>query len=566
MRDCSKLLFVALGITYSSVAWGQTVPAGAEAGRVSERFTQTVAPSVDARSVQGLESTIPPAEAAAITLKLNSVVVSGSSVYPNAALQETYSSLLGKTVTLAQVFDVAAAITTKYGEDGYILSRAIIPPQALNQAGATIQIQVIEGHVDDVRWPAETRVSREFLAQYEERITRSRPLNVKTLERYMLLANDIPGSQFGSNLVASETVPGASDLVVTVEEDPFSGFVSVDNHGVEASGPYQFSIGGTLNNVLGLNERITAEATIAGPSVSNTPELYYLSFGYDQVLSAEGLTFFANGNLSRGYPGTAALAALDYETRGFNLSTGFSYPFIRTRDQSLTGTVAFDFRNSESFNLGVAATEDRLRIFRAELAYENADSFNGQNQATLAVSKGIEGLGSTLNGNPLASRTPGVVDFAKVTLDLARTQQLESGFSLYGHAFAQWTPNPLLSSQECGYGGRTFGGGFDSSIITGDTCFMASLELRKDLSVPEALADWIDYAQPYGFVDYGSIWNVTPPLGTPAQDSGASAGLGIRFGNDMFSTELAATRVIMTPTSQPGVTATRAWLKTTLRF
>ena len=561
LTACVAVLFAS-----SFGAFAQTVPGGVEAGRIAGRFDTATTPSVQARAVQGLESTIPPAQAAAITLKLDGVNIVGSTVYSSGALSGFYSELVGKTVTLAQVFEIAAAVTAKYGQDGYILSRAIVPPQALDPNGATIQIQIIEGYVDDVRWPSETRVGQQFLQGYGARITAQRPLNVETLERYLLLANDIPGAQFQSNLVASETISGASDLVVTVEEDPVSGYVSLDNHGVEASGPWQLTFGGSLNNYFGLNEQLRGSITLAGPSEAGGTELQYLSFGYDQILNNEGLTFFLDGNVSRGAPGTAALIALDYRTEGLNVSTGLTYAFIKTREQSLTGTIAFDWRNSQSYNLGALATEDRLRIIRAELAYENADEKGGQNQVTLAFSKGIDGLGSTDNANPLASRTPGVVDFTKLTFDAARTQQLSDGFSLYAHAFGQWSPDPLLSSQECGFGGRSFGGGFDSSIITGDSCFMASLELRKDAAVPDSMSDWVDYAQFFGFADYGKIWNVTPPLGTPAQDAGGSVGLGIRFGGGQFSTEMAVTRVITTPTSQPGVQETRAWLKANWQF
>lgn len=556
----------AIALNLAGQAFAQTVPGGAEPGRIAERFDEITAPTAQARATRGLESTIPPAQAASIELRLDDVEITGSSVYSSDDVAELYAGLVGKTVTLAQVFDIAAAITAKYGEDGYILSRAIVPPQALNPNDASIHIQIIEGYVDDVRWPANTRVRTQTLDQYEARITADRPLNVKTLERYLLLANDIPGSRFQSNLVASETNQGASTLVVTVEEDRASGFVSVDNHGVEASGPAQLTFGGTLNNYFGLNERIESEVTFAGPSEAGGAELAYLSLSYEQVLNAEGLTFFLDGNVSRGEPGTAALTALNYESEGYNVSTGLSFPFIKTREQRLTGNVAFDWRNSKSFNLGLPATEDRLRIFRAELEYENADAHGGQNQVTLAFSQGINGFGSTSNTNPLASRSPGVVDFTKLTLDLARTQQLGNDFSLYGHLYSQWTSDPLLSSQECGFGGRTFGVGFDSSIITGDTCAMASLELRKNASVPASMGEWFDYAQFFGVVDYGKIWNITPPLGTPAQDEGASAGLGIRFGNGQFSAEAGVTTILSSPASQPGVQDTRAWLKATMRF
>jgi hemolysin activation/secretion protein len=89
----------------------QDLPAGAEPGRISERFEETATPTVQVRTVRGLESTIPPAQAAAINLKLIGVQIGGSSVYSQEALAELYSEMVGETVTLAQVFEVAAAVT-----------------------------------------------------------------------------------------------------------------------------------------------------------------------------------------------------------------------------------------------------------------------------------------------------------------------------------------------------------------------------------------------------------------------------------------------------------------------
>ena len=53
--------------------------------------------------MRGLESAIPPALAAVITLKLTGIQVLGSTVYQSAELSETYAGMIGKTVTLAQV-------------------------------------------------------------------------------------------------------------------------------------------------------------------------------------------------------------------------------------------------------------------------------------------------------------------------------------------------------------------------------------------------------------------------------------------------------------------------------
>ena len=558
---CCSVLFVQLN---SAVA--QNLPAGAEPGRIGERFEERPETTVEPRVIRGLESTTPPSEAAALELALSSVTVIGSTVYSQEQFADLYADLLGTTVTLTQVFDIAAAITARYGQDGYILSRAIVPPQELDPAGAAITIEIIEGYVDEVRWPTFKRDYRDLFSRYAQKIVADRPLNIKTLERYLLLANDLPGLSFESNLTASETNPRASTLVITTTEDHFSGYIAGDNYGVEASGTYQGTVSGTISNLMGLHERMGASLALAGPSENDQLELVYLSWTYRQVLTSEGLTWFLDGNASWGNPGTTALLAFDTETRGVNVSVGVSYPFIRTRTQNLTGTLAFDYKDSESASLAIPTTEDRLRIVRGELDYQLADEFGGTNRIIGTVALGIEGLGSTQNGNPLASRTPGVVDFFKITGEASRTQDLGAGWSLHGSIFGQYSADPLLSSQECGFGGRTYGRGFDTSIITGDHCVQTMLELRHDLDVIDAIEGYISYAQPYAFIDYGAIWNINPPAGTPTHDDGASAGLGIRFGSERFATDVAVSHVLDAPQSQTNVSQTRAWLRTVVNF
>jgi hemolysin activation/secretion protein len=99
-------------------------------------------------------------------------------------------------VTLQTVYDIAAKITAKYGADGYVLSRAVVPPQELSPQGATVRIQIVEGYVDRVEWPATLSHYHDFFSYYANKIIAERPTNIRTLERYLLLAGDLPGLKF----------------------------------------------------------------------------------------------------------------------------------------------------------------------------------------------------------------------------------------------------------------------------------------------------------------------------------------------------------------------------------
>ena len=90
---------------------------------------------------------------------------------------------------------------------------------------------------------------------------------------------------------------------------------------------------------------------------------------------------------------------------------------IRSREANLTVTSFAYMSDNYSFtNLDFIDPfqVDRLRGVRGRVDADVADKLNGINQFSFTVSRGIEGLGSTDNGNLLASRLVGRVDYSKI--------------------------------------------------------------------------------------------------------------------------------------------------------
>src|SRR5256885_2072674 len=123
----------------------------------------------------------------------------------------------------------------------YVWSRAVVPPQNFGRHGAVVRIQVVEGYVDNVIWPVEKLARyRDFFTDYTNRIVADRPANIRTLERYLLLANDLPGLKFATTLKPSPVHPNASILIVEVKEKMLDGMARVDNRGSKARGPWEY--------------------------------------------------------------------------------------------------------------------------------------------------------------------------------------------------------------------------------------------------------------------------------------------------------------------------------------
>jgi hemolysin activation/secretion protein len=525
-----------------AVAVAQVIPPSEQPGRERERFLQPQAPLAQpAGPAVTLPSTIAPKGAEKIFLRVRGMRITGSTVYTPEQLAPLYADLVHKRVPLTEIYALAQRITAKYGADGYVLSRAIVPPQQLDEHGAIVQIKIEEGYIDKVEWPKQLARYRDFFSDYAAKIVAQRPANIRTIERYMLLAGDLPGLKFSTTLRPSKR-PGASVLVVEVTEKPLDVNAHIDNRGTPARGPLEFYGAATINNLLGQHEALTF--TYAGVVPLN--ELHYAALNYKQVLTSEGLTFFADASDAWGTPGTVPLELLQYRTLGPYGDVGLSYPFIRSREQNLTLSGLFFGSNNESDVLGAPFNDDRLRGVRGKVDADLADSLQGINQFNVTISQGIEGLGSTENGNPLASRVVGRVDFQKIEATASRTQPLFDRFSAYVSAYGQYAGTPLLVPEQCGFGGRYFGRAFDPSQLLGDSCIEGVGELRYD--VPPQPVPLAQKAQLYTFSDYGSLYTRDVSLGTPAVQDAASVGGGIRLGwFNYLDAELSIAKAIAGP-------------------
>ena len=267
LRLCRYAAALALlGMPTAAVAQlipGRDVISGSNLpGQERQRFETPPAARAQPRGpVIALPSTVAPAGAESVKLVVRAVQVTGSTVYKPEDFEPLYADLIGHEVSLQAIYDLAQRITARYGRDGYVLSRAVIPPQNLVAAGATVRIQVIEGYVDRVVWPEKLLaypIYRKFFAEYEAKIVADRPVNIRTLERYLLLLGDLPGFKVSTKLQPSKTQLAASTLVVEVVEKPVDLNARVDNHGSKARGPGEFYGAATFNNLLRRMSRSTS--------------------------------------------------------------------------------------------------------------------------------------------------------------------------------------------------------------------------------------------------------------------------------------------------------------------
>ncbi|MGB4107567.1 MAG: ShlB/FhaC/HecB family hemolysin secretion/activation protein [Alphaproteobacteria bacterium] len=499
----------------------------ADPGRVQQQMLdeQEIPDVMPSMEVENLLRQKIPANAESVRFTLRSVDVQGATAYSEQQLQSLYADRIGSEISLADVYTIAAQMTNKFRNTGYILTQVIVPPQTID--GGNVKLQVVEGYVDQVVVEgAGTDRENQFVREYAKNIRTGGALNVRELERYLLLINDLPGVEARSILSPSRTKGGAADLRIIVSRDPFDALLSLDNYGSRFLGPLQASAAASLNSMLGLNEKITGQVVVA-PQLGNGYELAYFMGAYEQPVGDEGTMVEFLASFTDTDPG--------WTLREFNVSGQSQYlrlkvehPFLRARSQNLWGRLVFDLRNQQSRNdIEIPSRRDHIRALRVGGRYEVLDTLLGVgiNSVDLEISQGLGILGASNRQDPRLTRLLGDPTFTKLNADLQRLQRVTSKVNVLMNVSGQWAANPLLSSEEFGIGGLHIGRGYDPSEIVGDDGVAGKVELQWN--EPTEIQHIDDY-QLYSFYDAGVVWNKDATTSAGKRDSITSVGLGVR--------------------------------------
>lgn len=501
----------------------------ADPGRAQERLLDdsAFAPTGAPINVKNMELLGVPAGAENIKLGLRSVTVEGASSLPESEIHSVYADKVGSEITLADVYQIANEITLKYREEGYILTQVVVPPQVIDSGN--VKLQAVEGFVDKVNVQApegESEAAMNLIRAHAARLANGGALNNRDLERHLLLINDLPGISARSILSPSTTTPGAADITIMVERDPLDGMAGIDNFGSRYLGPVNLSGALTTNSMLGWNESLTAQVVVAP---QGGQELAYGSLKYEMPIGTYGTKGSILASVADTDPG---YDLSQFEVRGLSqlISLRIEHPFIRSRNENLSGYAGFDWKNVRSSNNVELTRKDKIRALRFGGDYDFLDTIMGIgfNAFGVEISRGLDIMGASDEGDANLTRAQGDPQFTKITLEAQRLQRITNKVNLLVKAEGQMSDGPLLSSEEFGVGGIANGRGYDPSEIVGDEGMAGKVELQWN-NPWDYESQWVNKVQLYSFFDAGRIWNDDATTSATKSDTLTSAGLGTRI-------------------------------------
>lgn len=553
-RKLSLAGALAAATALATAAHAQQTPV--DPGRIDERLRErTEAPSVLPVEVPSLPQQ-QPGPRSDLRLTLSDVVFEGASSVPVVDLEAIAAPYIGREMALAEVFRLAEEVTAEYRRRGHVLSRAVVGPQRI-ETGVVV-IQILEGYVGAVNIEGDAGGYRPFLDSYMAPVLAARPTSGDALSRALLLARDLRGVDVRAVVAPSPTLPAAADISLIVERNPVEAFVVLDNRGSRWLGPWQVYAGLTLNDAMGMGERVSLTAVTA-PEDS---ELGFLSLNYEQPVGASGLRVNAFASYAVTRPGDE-LAVLGVEGESTTLGLGVTYPVIRSRATNVLLRSNFIARDSESSNDFIDPLfDDSIRTLSLELFGNHADAWGGVTNWRLGATRGLAVFGATEDGDPDKSRFTGSAEATRFNVEIDFLQPLGAGLHLQVAAAAQISEDSLLAAEEFGLGGAAFARAFDPSEVTGDEGVAGKVELFYTLP-PQSFGS----IEPYAFYEAGEVRQNEPLPGEDVSESLESAGFGVRLGiGDRYAATLEYARPLNRDVAAEGDRDARLFLTLSAAF
>jgi hemolysin activation/secretion protein len=519
-RPAGIFVFVLVAGLFSHAYGAPLIPPSADTTRLqSER--EKPRPEIP-QPVPGLSIEQPavpaqtiPKNADKVTFKLQNIQLEGVTAYKPQEFLDLWKEDVGKTIPLSRVYEIAALITARYRDDGYFLSRAYVPAQSIDKGIA--RISVIEGHITTVHFEGDLPPEG-ILEHFQAKILAGRPLNIKTLERQVLLLNDYPGMKFRTIMKALSKDDGAGIVLVLVgqkETKWVNTFVSYDNSGSRFIGP-------TIVNARFNVARGTPETTLALSETPGSDEMRSIALTHVLPLSLDGLKLSLNAGYLEGAPGFT-LAPDDIQSSTRTLGARIIWEAVRLRTENVNFSVGLDSQTSRTDAFALPLSRDFVRIAKLQAHRDWQDRYGGTTILDATLSHGLEIWGASRPGDLNLSRANGRPDFVRFETSAYRLQNLTGPWNAVVGVSGQLANTPLLSTQQFGYGGLAFGRAYDSSELTGDQGGSVMAELRfDDGHTPDSF-----HLEHFIFYDYGKVWS--RGVGQPNGQSGASAGLGTRL-------------------------------------
>lgn len=474
-----------------------------------------------------------PAGSDTLSVVVEDVIVDGEFAELEEARQQITAAMLGRKLTVAQIFQAAGEIEAAYAQAGYVFVRITVPPQRISAKGP-VRFVLVDGFVEAIDAGALNARVRNVVRARLQDLVGVRRLQAATLERRLLIAGDVAGLRLRSVLTRGEHAGGVK-LVLDGDHRLVTGQITSDNRNGVSLGRWQFGTSIAVNSLSGGGEQVFA--SLASDSnlhkvVTRDPRLRIFGAGVMLPIGVDGLTATPEYSHSRTHA-RATSGALDSIGEFERWTLRFAAPLLRSRAQNLNVSVAAERLKqvAESTLFRRDTSRDEYAVLRGSLDWSTSTSVGGGVSTSLTATRGLGGRDrddARRSAIPL-SRQGADPEFTKAGFSAQIVQPLPLGGLRATVAVAGQTSfnAPLLRSEQLALDGSTLVSGVAAGALSVDRGIAARAELSRPLTLQTR--GGAANLTPYIFTAFGAGFLELPTALESARLSGRSFGGGVRF-------------------------------------
>jgi hemolysin activation/secretion protein len=492
-------------------------------------------------------------------------VFEGNTLISSADLARALSPCVEKEVDFERLKACAALVTETYQSGGWI-AKAVLPEQDIQNGRVTIN--VIEAKFGSYVFSGQeaARVNKEQLKRILDVYQKPGDmLNMKNVDRALLLADDVPGVGVTGNLDQGAK-DGLTNVIIQLADEPlFSGNTSVDNHGSISSGSNRFNASLNANSPLRLGDLLTLNSMF---SAGNR----YARAEHTFPLGSRGLRFGVNASSLQYKLTEAQYAGMDINGSAKTVGFSTSFPIVRSRAQNLNISLNADKKFYLNLAGATSVSDYEIKTNSIGLDGNLFDELfgGGANYGSLIWSKGYIDLSGSSNqmSDALTANTKG--NFNKLRYSVSRQQKLNEKWSVFFNLSGQHSNRNLDSSESFFLGGNSGVRAYPTNEGRGSQGQLFILELRARLPQGFSWVGFYDWGRVVGYPD-NNFAGATDPNQFTLKGYGMSITWQTSKGTTLKSTLARRVGINPNPTSngsdQDGtLTKNRLWLSASLPF
>ena len=440
-----------------------------------------------------MEKERPPLADSGVRIDVNGFRFRGfEGLIPESELQALVAGSIGKSLSFGELQGVAAAVTTYLKGKGWFLARAYLPKQDVTSG--IIEIAIIQGTSDGsltIKRSPTARISEKTLRGIgESAVMPGQPLNEKTLERSVLLMNDLPGVHARASLAAGATT-GSTGVQIDVSEGSLlGGAVWGDNQGNRYTGAWRGNGMLNVNDPFRYGDQLSllvtgSEGLIQGRAAYSFP---LTPRGLKGTLSYTGMRYELVGDL----------ASLNAEGESHTTNAGISYPLLRSRTANVTTALNYEFKILTDSSNNVDIRDKNLHSGTFTVSGDRYDTLLGGGYTSWNVGATVGNMNESI-ADIAITKAEGA--YTRFNLGISRLQRLVERISMNLSWSGQLALDNLDSSEKFNLGGPYGVRAYPVGEASGDEGHLFNFDLRYDLPLPVNIGT----LQMNGFYDAGYI-------------------------------------------------------------